>query len=450
MADASARTMAAMPTPPSIEQFRYAGLDIDESGTLRMRYALDDQWSFEERVDVDVPNGWSDAATEAARLVYLLSGVSYYKAAAPDVIDLGDTPIRDGEIAFLENFYEAGLGEFAYRNGLDPVRPKFVGGTTAGPAPEAPAVDPNAALIPFGGGLDSIVSVEKVRGNRPASRLFVVSRHGDRFDAIERAAAVTGLEVVRADRTIDATILRSRELGFLNGHVPVTGILSSIAVLTAVLQGSAEVVMSNEWSSSVGNVEVDGRTVNHQYSKSWGFEQGFRGVLDGAIVGGPNYFSYLRSRTELWVAAQFVELQQFHDVFHSCNRAFHIDTSIRQDRWCGRCDKCCFIDLVLAPFMDEASLSRIFDGAEPLADESLLDTFRTLLGFGDDLKPFECVGDVNECRSAATLAQQRPDRRDNAVLRKLVEEAGTMGSDANLPHMLSHVGPTNAPTDLLD
>ena len=56
---------------------------------------------------------------QAARLVFLLAGVSYYKTAAPAVIDLGDTAVTDTERAFLRSFYTEGLGEYAYRNGLD-------------------------------------------------------------------------------------------------------------------------------------------------------------------------------------------------------------------------------------------------------------------------------------------------------------------------------------------
>ena len=55
----------------------------------------------------------------AARLVFLLAGVSYYKTAAPSLIDLGDTAVTDAERAFLAGFYVDGLGEFGYRNGLD-------------------------------------------------------------------------------------------------------------------------------------------------------------------------------------------------------------------------------------------------------------------------------------------------------------------------------------------
>jgi hypothetical protein len=156
-----------------------------------------------------------------------------------------------------------------------------VGGGDVGPAPSA-RVDAARPLIPFGGGIDSIVTVEEVLARGDAitdPAVFVLSRLGDRFDAIEAPAAATGLTVLRAERALDPQILRSAELGFLNGHVPVTGILSAIAVLVAVADGRGAVVMSNEWSASSGNVRVGSRTVNHQWSKSLAFETAFRDVL---------------------------------------------------------------------------------------------------------------------------------------------------------------------------
>jgi len=52
--------------------------------------------------------------------------------------------------------------------------------------------------VPFGGGIDSIVTVEEIRQRADDIALFVVSRPGDRFAAIERPAAVSGLPVIRA------------------------------------------------------------------------------------------------------------------------------------------------------------------------------------------------------------------------------------------------------------
>jgi UDP-N-acetyl-alpha-D-muramoyl-L-alanyl-L-glutamate epimerase len=456
--------------------FRYESFGLDPArGLLSCRYSLGDR-RFEERVTFDPDGRWDDpATTAAARLVFLLAGVSYYKTAAPPVIDLGETAVTDAERRFLRAFYIDGLGEFAYRNGLDltglriegPARPSAVGisaGTTS--------VKPVAPLVPFGGGIDSIVTVEHVRRLADAdTALFIMSRPGARFDAIEAPAAVTGLPIVRAGREIDPQLLQSRELGFLNGHVPVTGILSAIAVLAGVLQGRDAVVMSNEWSASVPTLEVDGRPVNHQYSKSATFEAAFRSVLADAL--GPaapvSYFSALRPFSELWVAQRFAGLTQYHHTFRSCNRAFHQDPAHRLDHWCGQCDKCCFIDLILAPFLSADELSQIFDGREPLADSdgTLEGKFRALLGTLPDSKPFECVGEIGECRAAALLAAQRPDRTDPAgtdpagpdaagasLLQRLAAEVAVLPDQPDVAQLLRPIGDhfipdSYAPQDLL-
>ena len=417
------------------QPFRYEGFDLDPGqGLLTCRYSLGGR-DFAEKITFGAAGEWdSPAVGQAARLICLLAGVSYYKTAAPPVVDLGPIPVTAAERGFLRAFYLDGLGEFAYRNGLDLSPLRFVGGIIDGPVvsepppgsggasgPAAPTGSPRAMLIPFGGGIDSIVTVELMRHQADAA-LFVMSRPGDRFAAIERPAAVTGLPVVRAGREIDPQLLRSAELGFLNGHVPVTGILSAIAVMAAMLDGRDTVVMSNEWSASSATLEANGRAVNHQYSKSMEFEAGFRQVLADALGGRLTYFSALRPFTELWVARKFAGLTQYHATFRSCNRAFHIDPALRLDHWCGRCDKCCFIDLILAPFLPAGDLRQIFGGAEPLADPSLAERFRALLGTSAASKPFECVGDVGECRAAAVLAAGRQDRADTTLLHALAAE----------------------------
>ncbi|HEY1698615.1 MAG TPA: hypothetical protein VGG75_02710 [Trebonia sp.] len=441
--------------------FRYESYDIDpDSGVLTCRYSVDN-YEFAERLTLTAGPAWeTPAAKVAARWVYLLAGVSYYKTAAPLVIDLGEHAVTDAERDFLQTFYLEGLGEFAYRNNLDlsglkiegpavsprgavlprgenpPRIPPANGGAARPPVPPAggPPAPQSAgagaadgsslkALVPFGGGIDSIVSVEMIREKADVA-LFVVSRPGALFDAIEKPAAVTGLPVVRAGREIDPQLLRSAELGFLNGHVPVTGIISAIAVLAAVLNGRDAVVMSNEWSASEPTLERDGKPVNHQWSKSGEFEGAFRAILAADPAGLPEYFSALRDRTELWIADRFAQHTQYHSTFRSCNRAFHIDTARRLDHWCGECDKCCFIDLILAPFLPADALGAIFaadgGGAEPLTRADLAPKFRTLLGSGT--KPFECVGEVNECRAAVVLAATRPDRAECALLQELAAE----------------------------
>jgi UDP-N-acetyl-alpha-D-muramoyl-L-alanyl-L-glutamate epimerase len=448
--------------PSRGQVFRYEGFATDaEQGLLTCRYSLDGR-EFAERISLDPGPGWDEpGAQAAARIVYLLAGVSYYKTAAPPVIDLGDTALTERELAFLREFYLSGLGEYAYRNRLDLSDLTILTQSPTAPAPapaecgvsaaiatpnshlsaqaRRPAAAAGKPLIPFGGGIDSIVTVEGVRQRTSDIALFVVSRPGDRFAAIERPAAVSGLPVIRAGREIDPQLLRSRELGFLNGHVPVTGIISAIAVLAATLNDRDAVVMSNEWSASVPTLEHNGQQVNHQWSKSAAFEASFRALLQASGEHLPAYFSALRDRTELWVGERFARLTQYHSTFRSCNRAFQIDTSKRLAHWCGQCDKCCFIDLILAPFMSAEQLRDVFaqDGGgsglgnpEPLANPELKPKFQTLLGSGT--KPFECVGEVNECRAAVVLAAQRPDRAPTTMLQELAREV-TGRPDAPTP-----------------
>jgi hypothetical protein len=418
------------PAQPPVrgQVFRYLSYPTDaETGSLTCRYELDGR-EFAERFTLPPSPRWpSEAAQAAARLVFLLAGVSYYKTAAPPVIDLGPTALTEAELAFLREFYVQGLGEFAYHNHFDLTALRIearIGPAGAPAAPRPPGQ--RRALVPFGGGIDSIVVVERVRRLADVA-LFVVNRPGDRFDAIEAPAAVTGLPVVRAEREIDPQLLRSAELGFLNGHVPVTGILSAVAVLAAVLEDRDAVVMSNEWSASVPTLEYQGRPVNHQFSKSDVFEAAFRDVLasggpgEGTAPPMPEYFSWLRDRTELWVGREFAALEQYHGSFRSCNKAFYSDRARRFDHWCGQCDKCCFIDLILAPFLPAEALRRIFAvTGEPLDDPALAGKFRALLGAG--AKPFECVGEVNECRAAVLLAARRPDRAGRNLLQELAVE----------------------------
>jgi len=397
--------------------FRYAGHQIDDTGTLECRYELDHR-SFVELVELG-PGEWSTpSALEAARLVYLLAGVSYYKTAAPPTIEI-DVTLRPGELDLVRDFYRQGLAEFAYRNAID-LSALEVRAALRDAPPAGYRGGGNRPLIPFGGGIDSIVTVEAIKHDHPNASLFVVSPPTGPFDAIERVVPVTGLPVVRAVRHLDPQLLEPpAQTGFLQGHVPVSGIICALAVLAATGLGYDDVVMSNEWSASSGNLVFGDLVVNHQYSKGREFEAAFAGVVEGALGSRPRVFSLLRPHTEVWVAERFARLTEYHPSFHSCNRAFTIEVARRLDRWCGECDKCCFIDLVLAPFLSRVELEAIFDGREPLSRPELFDRFAVLVGLSPDPKPFECVGEVGECRAAAVLAADRGDRRDDELLQRL-------------------------------
>jgi len=440
-----------MPPP---DRFRYDGYTIDPADSVVVcRYATGAH-GFTERFAFGQGGDWDDPAVMAAvRILYLLAGVSYYKTSAAPLVDLGELETTATERDFLRSFYVNGLGEFAYRNGLD-LRGLRVDGPDAGAvSPVGYEPDAGRPLIPFGGGIDSIVTVASLVADHPGAALCVVEPPNQRFAAIEDAVAVTGLPVTRIVRTIDPLVRRSPELGFLNGHVPVTAIIGAAALVAAVLDRRDAVVLSNEWSASVPTVVTDELAVNHQWSKSEGFEQAFGDLVLSTLGPRISVFSYLRPRSELWVAQRFAGLTRYHRTFRSCNRAFHQDPAQRLDHWCGRCDKCCFVDLVLAPFIDRADLEAVFAGDEPLQNPGNEERFRTLLGLGPGVKPFECVGDTDECRAALVLTAQRQDRAGTKLVTRLrAELADNAPADPAAllqPRGTHRIPDRYAPTDLL-
>jgi hypothetical protein len=451
-----------MPSPDQrAERFHYDGFTIDPvRGEICCRYSTGGH-GFTERFAFGPDGRWDDPATHAAaRVLFLLAGVSYYKTTAARIIDLGSTTSTPDERAFLTRYYVHGLGEFAYRNNID-LSDLLVEGPDA-PASSPPQYIPAAGrpLIPFGGGIDSIVTVAALCAGpveAADAALCIVHPPGDRFAAIEDVAVVTGVPVVRVTRQLDPLVRRSEELGFFNGHVPITAVISAAAVVAAVLDRRDAVVLSNESSASVPTLLHAGQPINHQWSKGIEFEQSFAHFVAGSLGPRLSVFSYLRARSELWVAQQFAQLSEFHEVFRSCNRSFHQDPAQRLDHWCGTCDKCCFIDLILAPFLPAASLRGLFDGHEPLEESEREGRFATLLGLAADSKPFECVGDLDECRAALALVAARPDRQRTPLVRTLAErvtDAGDGWSPAQAASLLAPAGPhyipdRYAPPDLL-
>src|SRR5271169_60926 len=97
---------------PAHHQFRYDGFAIDPaSSVLTCDYSTATH-RFTERFTFEAGGDWDDPVVRAAaRLLYLLAGVSYYKTTAAPLIELGDLPTTPDERAFLRGYYVDGLAE---------------------------------------------------------------------------------------------------------------------------------------------------------------------------------------------------------------------------------------------------------------------------------------------------------------------------------------------------
>ncbi|HEX8631504.1 MAG TPA: hypothetical protein VF755_25375 [Catenuloplanes sp.] len=429
-----------------LQRLRFPSYAFDpQTGVASFDYLLSGpagELSFTEVVEFPLPaRPPTPAALVSFRrvldLLHVVAGVSYYKLAAPRRVEL-TAPVADGAVALLDAVYTKGLAEYAYRNDLPHVLDVSV---SVAPALDAPVVvdtDQRRPVSAVGGGKDSIVTLEALRraGLNPVP--FSVNPNG----VIDRVNAASGLAALAARRRIDPQIFEVNRIGGYNGHVPVTAINSLIAVGTSVLHGLGPVVMSNERSASDPNLVWHGHEVNHQWSKGIEAEGLLRAALAAHAGLGEAYFSLLRPLSELHIARLFAGFTAYDAVVTSCNAAFKLhDPSLR---WCGDCPKCRFVFLAMAPFMSRARLTAIF-GRDLLDDPGQLPGYLQLLGL-DGHKPFECVGEVEECLVAlGLLAEQeqwRPAAVVNALLDAVPESAWAAVSRADV---LTAGGPSFAP-----
>ena len=406
----------------AVRAFRFVRCGFDAAtGVARLVYAFDDGPELVETVTLPgapfaLDAARADAAERALRLLHLIAGVSYYKAAVPAEIRIDGYAIDAATATLLDSVYLNGLGEFAYRNGLD------LRGRISFPHVDDVAAPAHAlrlrehALVAIGGGKDSLVSIEALRAEGVAQTVTWIG--GSQL--IAACATHTGLPTLNIGRQLAPQLFDLNRQGAWNGHIPVTAVNSAIMAFAAVVLGVDQVVFSNERSASYGSIIPGTGEVNHQWSKGWAFESAFGAHLQSHVAADLKYYSLLRPLSELAVARQFAKTDRYDAHFSSCNRNFHILGERPTSRWCGVCPKCHFVFLALAPFVPKVRLVGIV-GRNLLDDPAQTAGFDSLLEYQDH-KPFECVGEGRESRAAMAALAQRPEWREDALVARFARE----------------------------
>ncbi len=323
--------------------------------------------------------------------------ISYWKAFCSPVIKTSAIKLTDEQKAWWKKLFCHGLAEFFHVNnipqpGAELLRFKSTRKASCftDPAPLLSDKDGNdSVLVPVGGGKDSVVSLEMVKamGKKPVP--FVVNPR-KATDQVIQAAGFEPHQCITIERQIDPLLLELNKKGYLNGHTPFSALLAFATVFVAQRTKITEIALSNE--SSANEATIPGTTINHQYSKSYEFENDIRTYVDKYIDKNINYFSLLRPLNELQIAERFSQHKKFHRVFRSCN------AGSKEDIWCCNCSKCLFTFIVLAPFLSSERLVQIF-GRDLFANEVLNHTLDALCGISPE-KPFECVGTIDEVNVA--------------------------------------------------
>ena len=410
-----------------------------EEGALKMtfHFSLDDHYYFHPTMSI--PSRpfyhWESIPMEQLESLAFQIGmvelVSYWKLACPKTVVVKPFDLKLCQKKWWRHLYYQGLGEFRYLNGIECSEHDFLqieSGTNRDFQPLrhcewsiAERRNPTCAvLIPVGGGKDSVVTLECLRSEMPVIPLILNPR-GATVSCVE-AAGYTMDDVAVIDRTLDPTMLRLNNEGFLNGHTPFSALLAFLTLLVSAGTGSKYIALSNE--SSANESTVPGTDINHQYSKSIEFERDFRDYVKQHLSEEIQYFSFLRPLNELQIASLFSQCTAYHEVFRSCN------AGSKTDSWCGKCPKCLFTWIILSPFLSRERLIEIF-GKDLMTDAELRPIFEELNGTSA-VKPFECVGTVEEVRACVdfmkdrkgTIVEDSPkaDTTVEAILKRFNEE----------------------------
>jgi len=359
-------------------------------------------WSVERHIAKPVNEDIINSLVFGLGMVEL---VSYLKLTCSPNVFVECGGLTQGQVEWFKKLYRLGLSEFFFINGIT-ANDDFMDIHCAGAAAKTnraqadPAQGDAAAkakvLVPIGGGKDSAVTLSLLDAVSTERYCYMINP-AKAMTATVNTAGLQGKTII-AKRTLDKTLTELNSQGFLNGHTPFSAVVAFSSVLAAYINGIGYVALSNE--ASANEATVADTQVNHQYSKSYEFENDFRQYEKGFIGSGVEYFSLLRPLNELQIAKLFSELKGYHSVFRSCNAG-----SKTGGVWCCRCPKCLFVYIILSPFVEPEELVTIF-GKDLLGDPGLTDIFYGLSGILPD-KPFECVGTRQEVAYALWLTADK-------------------------------------------
>ena len=379
-----------------------------ENGVLLLAFDfnLDDRFHFRPTLVIPARPffDWEGIPEEQLQALVFQIGmtelVSYWKIACPKRVVVKPFALTESQKAFWKKLYYNGLGEFLYLNGIAVSENELMEIEAVGRKVFAEVNLPleEKTLVPVGGGKDSVVTLECLRQEMPVTPLIVNPR-GATLNCVKTAGYKED-EFIVINRTLDPTMLKLNAEGYLNGHTPFSALLAFISILVAFGSRSKYIALSNE--NSANESTVPGTNINHQYSKSIEFERDFRNYVAENLNKDVQYFSFLRPLSELQIAKLFSECEAYRSVFRSCN------VGSKTDSWCGHCPKCLFTWIILSPFLSRERLVDIF-GKDLMSDESLRPIFEELNGTAA-VKPFECVGTVEEVNACMDAVNGNSDK----------------------------------------
>lgn len=388
-------------------KFIFKNFEIDyDLAIAKFNYEYDNGYHFTEEVKFQKGLKYdTELVGKALFLSFILIGTSYYKAFPLSEVHMG-FDVDEWQAKFFNSVYQEGLSQFAFENGLrreDLAHFKITSLESGKPV----KYDGDGVLALQSGGKDSLLTATLLKDNGQRFTPWYVSSsesYPKILDSLSGGIAI-------CTRKIDLDELKkAASNGGMNGHVPITYIIKSLAVVQAILLGKNKILTSIGHEGEEPHAKIGDLEVTHQWSKTWEAEKLFAEYVARYISPDIKIGSPLRKYSELRIAELFVEncWEKYGSEFSSCNVGnYRLGSDNSNLVWCGECPKCANSYLLFAPFVPSVKLKNIFGGKDLFAEPSLEYTFKGLLGLDGVTKPFECVGEIEELRLAYHMAMKR-------------------------------------------
>jgi len=331
-------------------------------------------------------------------LAFVLIGTSYYKSHPTTGVELPQ-PIDEFQARFFNTVYQEGLSQFAFENQLTRADLAHFVATPNYHTTRPLAYKGTGMLALQSGGKDSLLTAALLREQGINFTPWFIGYGNNNHPQVIDKVSDQPPQIVK--RLIDHTNLQ--KTAGRNGHVPITYIVMSLALIQAILNDKNTVITSIAQEGNEPHGMVGDLAINHQWSKSWPAEQLFAKYVATYISPDLHIGSPLRKYSELKIAELFVKKcwQNYGDKFSSCNRANYAQGGDSSKLvWCGNCAKCANSYLLFCPFLPAETFTATFASQDLFSNPQLIEIFKGLLGVDGVMKPFECVGTIDELRYA--------------------------------------------------
>ena len=254
----------------------------------------------------------------------------------------------------------------------------------------------------FGGGKDSLVTARLLEKSKIPYSSFnyahsVYGKTEKQMELIGKLLEKLSPQKVHKqyvfDSFVDSPILKMEPQLGIDSITCAETPSSIFACLPIMLsEGYQYIALGHEHSANVGNLvwNKTGEEINHQWGKSFEAEQLLNHYIQTQLLCNFSYFSLLQPINDVLIFQLLSEDPQLIPFAHSCNI---------EKPWCKRCPKCAYVWLNYMAYLPFDFVNKIFDNVNLLDLPENQTSFQQMLGFSEHT-PFECIGQIEECRLA--------------------------------------------------